>query len=68
MSKRTDSAEHLKAKWNVEVEDAYYHVEGLFYNPLFNFPGAYFDENGYVIFKTEEEYKNCQYLKMSYGK
>jgi len=21
-----------------------------------------FDDNGYVIFKTEQEYKNCSYL------
>jgi hypothetical protein len=30
--------------------------------PLERFPGAYFDPNGYVLFKTYEEYAQSPYL------
>jgi hypothetical protein len=52
----------LKDLWNVDVKHALYHQDGTFYENLHEFPGALFDANGYVIFKTEQEYTNCSYL------
>lgn len=52
----------LKDLWNVDVVQAFYHKDGTFFENLNNFPGALFDANGYVIFKTEQEYNNCSYL------
>ena len=52
----------LKDLWNVDVVHALYHKDGTFFENLRDFPGALFDDNGYVIFKTEQEYNNCSYL------
>lgn len=52
----------LKKMLNVDVKHALYHHEGTFYENLRDFPGALFDTNGYVIFKTEKEYVNSPYL------
>lgn len=52
----------LKDLWNVDVVHALYHKDGTFFENLHDFPGALFDDNGYVIFKTEREYNNCSYL------
>ncbi len=41
---------------------ALYSKDGDFYMPLERFPGAYFDPNGYVLFRTEEEYLDCTHL------
>ena len=32
--------------------------------PLKRFPGAYFDASGYVVFETEEEYRNAPQLNI----
>jgi hypothetical protein len=50
--------------WNVDVKHALYHHDGTFFENLRGFPGALFDYNGYVIFKTEQEYKNSSYLNI----
>jgi len=44
----------------VEVKDE----DGDGYNNLVDFPGALFDPNGYVLFKTEKDYLGCAYLKI----
>ena len=64
MSIRTNSGANLNIEWRVGARHALYREDGLFYMPLTTFPGAYFDEHGYVLFKTEDEYENCQYLKI----
>ena len=38
-------------------------MEGNYYNHLRYFPGALFDPNGYVVFKTEEEYLGSPHLQ-----
>ena len=54
----------LNKVWKVGARHALYHKDGHWYNNLQYFPGAYFDPNGYVIFKTEKDYTSCQYLKI----
>ena len=56
------TGKYLAHLWKVEVAHALYHQDGTFYENLQDFPGALFDANGYVIFKTEQEYNNCSYL------
>lgn len=55
----------LNQRWKVGAKHALYHKDGNWFNNLVRFPGALFDPNGYVIFKTKEEYRNCRYLNIS---
>ena len=53
------NAEALIKRWEIPVVQGYYHQGGTFYMNLTKFPGALFDPNGYVVFETEDEYRNC---------
>lgn len=53
------SGKILARKWKVSVRHPLYHKDGTWYNNLREFPGALFDPNGYVVFRTEEEYQRC---------
>jgi hypothetical protein len=48
--------------YRIPVKSAYYHVDGNWYWNLKEFPGAYFDANGYVVFQTKSDYFGCVYL------
>jgi hypothetical protein len=61
---RSDSGESLNTEWNVGARHALYHKDGTFYMPLERFPGAYFDADGYVLFRTEREYVSSPYLSI----
>ncbi len=61
---RTNSGQALNREWNVGAAHALYHKDGNWYHLLGRFPGAYFDPHGYVLFRTEEEYRNCGYLEI----
>ena len=54
----------LNTRWNVNAQHALYHRDGTFYENLTRFPGALFDPDGYMIFKTEGDYLNSSYLKI----
>jgi hypothetical protein len=62
MGHHTDSGRHLNELWKVNARHALYSKDGHWYMPLERFPGALFDPNGYVVFRTEEEYLNCGFL------
>lgn len=53
------NANILARRWKVNARHQLYHKDGTWYNRLKKFPGALFDPNGYVIFKTEKEYLTC---------
>ncbi|MBT4735299.1 MAG: AAA domain-containing protein [Candidatus Marinimicrobia bacterium] len=55
----------LKAKWDIDADHVLYREDGKWYHNLNSFPGALCDKNGYVIFKTEEEYRSCELLKIT---
>ncbi len=55
---------YLKELWKVDVAHALYHHAGTFFENLNEFPGALFDVNGYVIFRTEQEYNESPYLEI----
>jgi hypothetical protein len=52
----------LSEKWNIDVQHALYREDGKWYHQLTDFPGALFDATGYILFETEEDYRNCGYL------
>lgn len=52
----------LNKEWNVEARQALYSITGNVYNQLDKFPGALFDDHGYVLFLTKQDYEKCQYL------
>ena len=53
----------LNDKWNVGAKHALYHKDGNYYNLLKYFPGALFDPEGYVLFKTEKDYVSSSFLQ-----
>jgi hypothetical protein len=55
----------LNDLWRVGARHALYHHEGRWYHQLRDFPGALFDYNGYVLFKTREEYIRAPQLRIT---
>jgi hypothetical protein len=51
-------------RWNIPVIEARFHQDGHFYNTLQSFPAALCDLRGYIIFDTEDSYRNCRFLKI----
>lgn len=49
---------YLNKILEINAKHALYRKDGGWYHNLKSFPGVLFDENGYVIFFTEEEYKS----------
>ncbi len=60
--KKTGKA--LARSFQLGVRRAYYHNEGNWYWNLGQFPGAYFDANGCIVFETEKDYFECVYLSI----
>lgn len=58
------TGEQLNKKWDVGARHALYHKDGTWYHILERFPGALFDTNGFVLFKTESDFKHCSYLNI----
>ena len=58
------SGRFLNEKWGVNAKHALYHKEGTWYHILDQFPGALFDRNGYILFKTQKEFLKCNNLKI----
>src|SRR5262245_50539215 len=62
---RSNSGRRLNEQWGVNARHALYHREGIWYERLERFPGALFDENGYVVFATAEEFTGCPDLRIT---
>ena len=54
----------LNDLWAVGAKHALYREDGKWYHQLTEFPGALFDANGYVVFKTEKDYLGSPYLQI----
>jgi hypothetical protein len=54
----------LNDKWKVGARHALFSQGGAFYENLERFPGALFDPKGYVLFKTEHEYRNNPHVRV----
>jgi hypothetical protein len=55
----------LNRRWGVGAQHALYSRYGTWYHNLERFPGALFDEHGYVLFKTKQDYRNCRQLHIT---
>ena len=64
MSPRTSRtmARDLTRRYNINVNQERYREDGKWYHHLDIFPAAFLDANGYIIFQSETEYNQCQYL------
>ena len=51
------NGEMLNREWKVGARHALYHKDGTFYENLERFPGALFDPDGYILFKTQDDYQ-----------
>jgi len=57
-------ANELIARYNIPAQQGHYRETGNWYHHLRRFPGVFFDKNGYILFETEETYRNCPYLEL----
>ena len=48
----------------INAEHALYRKDGKWYHNLKDFPGVLFDENGYIIFRTQESYTQHDHLQI----
>jgi 5-methylcytosine-specific restriction protein A len=53
----------LNKLYKIGAVHALYRENGYWFHALKKFPGALFDSKGYVLFKSENEYLNCSYIK-----
>lgn len=54
----------LNDLWNVGAKHALYRKDGKWYHKLTEFPGALFDANGYIVFKSEKDYRENDHLQI----
>lgn len=54
----------LNKRWGLGVRHALYRETGDWYHQLTKFPGAFFDRDGYILFKSESEYRACIYIQI----
>lgn len=54
----------LNDEWKVGARHALFSRDGTWYENLERFPGALFDPKGYVLFKTEEEYRKNAHVRV----
>jgi len=59
---RSDTAIQLAKRWGLQVEHALYRKTGDWFHKLQKFPGALLDENGYVVFETQQAFETCSWL------
>ena len=57
VSRRT--GRKLNLELGIGARHALYREDGTWYHILERFPGALFDANGYVLFETQDDYRNC---------
>ena len=55
--------QELIKKYGIPVNHARYRENGKWYHNLTKFPSAFLDNRGYLLFQTEEEYKQSPYLQ-----
>src|SRR5947208_706800 len=57
-------AKDLATRWGLKVRHALYRKTGNWYHQLTGFPGALLDADGYVIFESEQEFRECPQLQV----
>ena len=61
---RTNSGSRLLRLWCIPAKQAMYRKDGVFFMPLEQFPGAYCDPNGYVVFATKQAFDSCKSISL----
>jgi 5-methylcytosine-specific restriction protein A len=56
--------ELLNRRWRLGARHALYHKDGVWYHQLRRFPGALCDPNGYVLFRTEAQFRSSPRLRI----
>lgn len=56
------TAKKIEAIVNTRAAHVLYRKDGGWYHHLNKFPGVLFDYNGYIVFKSKEEYESCPAL------
>lgn len=59
-----EKAVRLNDAWGVGATQVRYSDDGHWYATLARFPAALFDNHGYVLFATEQEYRGSPYLNI----
>ena len=59
-----DKAIRLNEAWGIGADQVRYSDDGHWYAALVRFPAALIDAHGYVLFATEEEYRNSPHLSI----
>jgi 5-methylcytosine-specific restriction protein A len=54
----------LNKEWNVGARHALFHKDGSWYNNLERFPGALFEPDGYILFKSEKDYLESSHVSV----
>ena len=54
----------LNKQWGIGAKHALYSEDGTWYHRLTAFHGALIDAYGYILFATEQEYLQCQALRI----
>jgi len=60
---KTNTGENLKRQWQIPARQVRYREGGKWSMPLKGFPGALADENGCILFPTQEAYQSCSQNK-----
>jgi hypothetical protein len=53
------TGEELKKRWGIVARQARFHHQSNWYEPPTRFPAALCDREGYVVFETERQLKEC---------
>lgn len=61
---RSATGAYFNDLWRVGAAHALFNHDGHWYHQLRRFPGAWFDRNGYILFRTEEEFRGSPYLSI----
>lgn len=61
---KTNSGKNLRRVWNIPAVQVRYHKDGTFFMSIDNFPAALCEPNGYVLFRTKEEYEKSSFLNI----
>ena len=61
---KTNSGENLKKVWHIPASQVRYHKDGTFFMPVDKFPAAFCDMNGYILFRTKDEYEMSSYIEI----
>lgn len=62
--KTENTGQRLNHEWGVNAQHALYSQTGTTYDHLKRFPGALFDDNGYVVFATKQQYQQSPHLNI----